>query len=167
MSQVEIPMQDQYNNGEQNSVIPETTLIGNPEEPVVLPDKNRPGYWLIGDRASFVATSDDTNGQYSLFDFYTVPQGGPFPHIHGSEKEFAYILEGEISYQLNDETFTATPGTFVNKNPNEEDVHTFANLGDTPSRHLEFVLPSGIENAFATVGVPGSVLVPKTWFNKM
>ncbi|MUH00679.1 cupin domain-containing protein [Scytonema sp. UIC 10036] len=154
VSSNELPTQ--YNMGEENLI--EDTLEGNTQEPVVLPDRNRPGYWLVGDHATFVATGEDTNGQYSLFDFYTLPQGGPFPHIHRSENEFAYVLEGEISYQLNDEVITATPGTFVYKH--QDDIHGFVNLGDTPSRHLEFTLPPGLEEAFATVGVPGSILEP-------
>jgi len=125
---------------------------------VVLPPTQRQGYWLFGDHATFVATGEDTGGQFSLFDFFTLPQGGPIPHIHTRETEFAYILEGELSYQMHDQVLTATPGTFVYKP--QDHLHSFVNLGTTPTRHLEFVIPSGIENLFAAIGQPGPETSP-------
>ncbi|KAF3889814.1 MULTISPECIES: cupin domain-containing protein [Nostocales] len=149
---------NQENTGEQNTGTEDATSQVASQEPLILTDQNRPGYWLVGDHPTFVATGEQTNGEYALLDFYTVPQGGPFPHIHRQENEFAYILEGEVSYQLNDQVVTATPGTFIYKHQN--DTHGFLNLGDTASRHLEFVFPAGLEQAFAEIGVPGSVTSP-------
>jgi quercetin dioxygenase-like cupin family protein len=134
------------------------TLQSSVDAPVVLPNTQRPGYWLFGDHATFVATGEDTGGQFSLFDFFTLPQGGPIPHIHTRETEFAYILEGELSYQMHDQVLTATPGTFVYKP--QDHLHSFVNLGTTPTRHLEFVIPSGIENLFAAIGQPGPETSP-------
>lgn len=135
-----------------------TTLSTSPKAPVILTDTNRPGYWLFGDHATFVATSEDTGGQFSLFDFHTLPQGGPLPHIHRKETEFAYILEGQVTYQMHDHVVTANAGSFVYKA--KDHLHGFANLGTTPSRHLEVALPSGLENLFATIGQPGPKTAP-------
>jgi quercetin dioxygenase-like cupin family protein len=130
------------------------------DKPVVLPDVGRPGYWLFGDHATFVATAKDTNNQFSLFDFTTIPQGGPLVHTHYLEGEFAYILEGEVSYQIHDETFTATPGSFIYEPLGHP--HAFANLGTETARHLVFSFPSGLENLFAESGIPGSRFSPPT-----
>ncbi|MCC5661745.1 cupin domain-containing protein [Nostoc sp. XA010] len=128
------------------------------ERPVVLSDTDRKGYWLFGDHATFVATGKETKGQFSLFDFTTVPQGGPLVHTHYREGEFAYILEGEVSYQLHDQVFTATAGSFVYEPKGHP--HSFVNLGTTTARHLVFSFPSGLENLFAEAGLPGSRFSP-------
>ncbi len=132
--------------------------LNPPKSPLLLTDTQRQGYWLFGDHATSVATSNDTGGQFSLFDFYTLPQGGPIPHTHSNEAEFAYILDGDVSYQMHDEVLTATPGTFVYKP--KDHLHAFVNLGTTPTRHVEFVWPSGIEKAFAAIGQSGPETSP-------
>ncbi|MCU0533556.1 MAG: cupin domain-containing protein [Hydrococcus sp. Prado102] len=131
---------------------------GNANLPIIIPpDEQRKSVWLFSDNATFAATRADTNGQISLFDFTTLA-GGPIPHYHTKEDEFVYVLEGEISYQLRDTVFTATPGTFISKPKNV--LHAFNNQETTPARHLEFVIPSGIEDFFTTLGQPGTPTSP-------
>jgi uncharacterized cupin superfamily protein len=38
------------------------------------------------------------------------PGGGPPPHIHSREEEAFYILEAEITFQINDQRLVATAG---------------------------------------------------------
>ncbi|NJP19139.1 MAG: cupin domain-containing protein [Hydrococcus sp. CRU_1_1] len=131
---------------------------GNANRPIIIPpDEKRKSVWLFSDNATFAATGTDTNGQISLFDFTTLA-GGPIPHTHTREDEFVYVLEGEMSYQLRDTVFTATPGTFISKPKNV--LHAFNNQEGTPARHLEFVIPSGVENFFTTLGQPGAPTTP-------
>ncbi len=131
---------------------------GNLNNPVIVPpDEERKSVWLFSDNATFAATGSDTNGQISLFDFTTLP-GGPIPHYHTREDEFVYVVEGEISYQLEDTVFTATPGTFISKP--KDVLHAFVNQEETPARHLEFVIPSGVEDFFSTLGQPGEPTAP-------
>ncbi|MEL7037604.1 MAG: cupin domain-containing protein [Cyanobacteria bacterium J06592_8] len=123
------------------------------DTPVVLPDVDRPGFWLFSDNAEFVEIGDNTDGQLALFDFLTLP-GGPLPHYHTLEDEFVYVLEGEITYQLENEVFTATPGTFISKP--KDILHAFINAGEEPARHIEFVIPAGIDGLFELLGPPGT-----------
>jgi len=152
------PVKHDHHDMHQQHPRHETKFLRYADAPVVLPDTDRPGYWLFGDHATFVATGKDTGGQFSLFDFTTVPQGGPSIHTHNLEDEFAYILEGEVSYQIHDQVFTATPGSFVYEPKGHP--HAFANLGTTTARHLVFSFPSGLENLFAEAGLPGSRFSP-------
>ena len=55
-----------------------------------------------------------------------------------------YVLEGELTLRLGDETTIAGPGTFVCVPPGV--VHTFRNDSDRPVRMLNFNTPSGWEN---------------------
>ena len=50
---------------------------------------------VVGDVYRFLATSEDTNGQYALWEAIVTPGGGPPPHVHSREEEGFYVLEGE------------------------------------------------------------------------
>src|SRR5678816_4844138 len=51
---------------------------------------------VVGDVYRFLATGEDTNGQYALWEALVPPGGGPPPHVHSREEEGFYVLEGEI-----------------------------------------------------------------------
>ncbi len=56
---------------------------------------------VVGDVYRFLATGDDTNGKYALFEALVGPGGGPPPHVHSREEEGFYVLEGEITFTIN------------------------------------------------------------------
>src|ERR1700683_5170718 len=41
---------------------------------------------VVGDVYRFMATGDDTNGKYALWEAIVPPGGGPPPHVHSREK---------------------------------------------------------------------------------
>ena len=69
---------------------------------------------VVGDVYRFLATGEDTNGKYAMWEAIVPPGGGPPPHVHSREEEGFYILEGEITLQIGGERLVATPGTFAN-----------------------------------------------------
>ena len=69
---------------------------------------------VVGDVYRFLATGEDTNGKYALWEAIVPPGGGPPPHVHSREEEGFYILEGEITFQIGDERLVATAGMFAN-----------------------------------------------------
>jgi len=70
-------------------------------------------YWVVGDRYTVLAAGEDTGGAYALIHAVVPPGGGPPPHLHRREDEAFYVLEGEITFYVGDETYRATPGMFV------------------------------------------------------
>src|SRR3984893_1770104 len=66
---------------------------------------------VVGDIYRFLATGDDTNGKYALWEAIVLPGGGPPPHVHSREEEGFYILEGEITFTVGDKRVVATAGT--------------------------------------------------------
>ncbi len=68
---------------------------------------------VVGDVCRFLATGDETDGRYGMFEAIVSPGGGPPPHIHSREEELFYILEGEITFQVADEQIVAQVGTFA------------------------------------------------------
>ena len=107
---------------------------------------------VVGDVYRFLATGEDTNGKYALWEALVPPGGGPPPHVHSREEEGCYVLEGEITFTINGERVVATAGTFANMPVGTP--HSFKNESDKPARMLISVAPAGLERMFFEVGVP-------------
>src|SRR5277367_6223847 len=107
---------------------------------------------VVGDVYRFLATGDDTNGKYALWEAIVGPGGGPPPHVHSREEEGFYILEGEITFTINGERVVATAGMFANMPVGT--THSFKNESTKPAKMLISVAPAGLEQMFFEVGVP-------------
>jgi quercetin dioxygenase-like cupin family protein len=107
---------------------------------------------VVGDVYRFLATGEDTNGKYALWEALVGPGGGPPPHVHSREEEGFYVLEGEIMFTINGERVVATAGIFANMPVGTP--HSFKNESDKPARMLISVAPAGLEKMFFEVGVP-------------
>src|SRR6266702_1576529 len=59
------------------------------------------------------AGAEETKGAYTLLEF-TAPVGGSWGthHTHDADEAW-YILEGELTFRIGDDTFTAPAGSFV------------------------------------------------------
>jgi len=106
---------------------------------------------VVGDVYRFLATGDDTNGKYALWEAIVPPGGGPPPHVHSREEEGFYILEGEITFQIGDDKIVATAGMFANMPVGTP--HSFKNASSRPAKMLISVAPAGLEKMFFEVGV--------------
>lgn len=106
---------------------------------------------VVGDVYRFLATGEDTNGKYALWEVLVPPGGGPPPHIHSREEEGFYVLEGEITFTVNGEKVVATAGTFANMPVGTP--HSFKNESTKPAKMLISVAPAGLEQMFFEVGV--------------
>jgi quercetin dioxygenase-like cupin family protein len=71
---------------------------------------------------------------------------GPPLHVHPDFDETFYVLEGELTFQLDDRRLTAGAGTLVFA-PGEA-PHTFANLSGQEARMLLVCTPAGFERYF-------------------
>jgi quercetin dioxygenase-like cupin family protein len=107
---------------------------------------------VVGDVYRFLATGDETDGRYAMFEAVVFPGGGPPPHIHSREEESFFVLEGEITFQVGDERIIAKAGTFANMPVGS--LHSFKNNTDKPARMIVSVAPAGLEKMFLEVGQP-------------
>ena len=107
---------------------------------------------VVGDVYRFLATGEDTNGRYALWEALVPPGGGPPPHVHSREEEGFYILVGEITFQIGDQRIVATTGMFANMPVGTP--HSFKNESTKPAKMLISVAPAGLEGLFFEVGVP-------------
>ncbi len=107
---------------------------------------------VVGDVYRFLATGEDTNGKYAMWEAIVPPGGGPPPHVHSREEEGFYVLEGEIAFHIGEERIVAGAGMFANMPAGTP--HSFKNETDRPARMLISVAPAGLEQMFFEVGVP-------------
>ena len=105
---------------------------------------------IMGDIYRFGATGAETNGRYTIIEAIVPPGGGAPLHLHTREDETFYVLEGQFTLKIGDETLVAGPGTFVNLpigNP-----HSFRNESEETARVLISFTPSGLEDYFFAIG---------------
>ena len=107
---------------------------------------------VVGDVYRFLATGEDTNSKYALWEAIVPPGGGPPPHVHSREEEGFYILEGEITFTMGDKRLVASAGMFANMPVGTP--HSFKNESSKPAKMLISVVPAGLERMFFEFGVP-------------
>ncbi|MDQ3842887.1 MAG: cupin domain-containing protein [Bacteroidota bacterium] len=102
---------------------------------------------VIGDRVTFLKTSEETNGAYTLLEIDLIAKGGNALHYHRSFSETFTTVEGELSLQAGNEHKVLKPGASYTIAPMQ--VHRFYNAGDKPIRfQVEFRLGhAGFENS--------------------
>lgn len=100
----------------------------------------------VGGPLTFKARGEQTNGTLTVVENTVAPGEGPPLHVHASEDEAWYVLEGTLRFQLDAELHTAPAGTFVFVPRGTP--HCFQNSGDQPARILVIFTPSGMEEFF-------------------
>lgn len=105
--------------------------------------------------ATILLRNEQTDGALSAIAL-TVPAGwsGPPLHHHAFDEAF-YVLEGQLTFQLDDELVTAGPNTLLFA-PGDS-VHTLANLHATQARYLLLCTPAGFERRFDPAAAAGTI----------
>jgi quercetin dioxygenase-like cupin family protein len=104
--------------------------------------------------------SEQSGGQVSVIETAPAPGAGPPLHHHDFDEAF-YVMEGELTFRLRDETVTARAGDLVFAPRGV--VHTFANLSDGPARQLIVCTPAGFERHFARMAAENAGQQPPEW----
>ena len=111
--------------------------------------------WYNGWLMTFLATGEETQGQFALIEAVGRRGDVPPPHIHHREEETFYVLEGEMTFSVGGQTIKATPGTMVCQ---PRDVwHSFV-IDSEQLRLLILVTPAGFERWFKEFSVPAPAM---------
>jgi quercetin dioxygenase-like cupin family protein len=111
--------------------------------------------WYNGWLLTFLATGEETDGQFALIEAVTRRGNVPPPHIHHREEETFYVLEGEMTFSVGGQTIKATPGTMVCL---PRDVaHSFV-IDSEQLRVLILLTPAGLEGWFKELSVPAPAM---------
>jgi mannose-6-phosphate isomerase-like protein (cupin superfamily)/predicted enzyme related to lactoylglutathione lyase len=132
--------------GEQGEAGTEKEAVG------IYPNGGR-SIWLLGMLITFKAVSEETGGEYSLYELTVPPQHGAPPHIHHRETEAFYVLDGQVEFLRGEHTVRVRVGEFVFVPRGV--VHGFTNVGREPARFMGIVTPGGLhEKLLSGLGEP-------------
>ena len=100
-----------------------------------------------GSLTTVLLESHATQGDVAVVEFLVAPRSfGAPPHVHHSEDEYFYVLEGEIRFLNEDNTVVAPAGTFAAMTRGH--LHAFWNASDRPARLLMAVAPGEFATFF-------------------
>jgi quercetin dioxygenase-like cupin family protein len=107
--------------------------------------------WWFGGLAEIKATTEDTGGMLTIVEV-TEPPGMEAPlHVHHREDEGFWILEGEVTLYVGDETIEASAGDFA---WGPRDIPHRYTVGPNGCRMLFICTPAGFENLVRDMSVP-------------
>ena len=94
-------------------------------------------------------TAEATGGTISVIMAWHKPGEGPPDHMHSSQEEMLFLVEGTYELTVGGQTSTVGPGTivFIPRNV----VHRFKNVSDTTACMLDWSLPGGQDRYFKAV----------------
>lgn len=118
-------------------------------------ERNRsqaPAYWEVDILWLLLADGAQTGGTFSQLEQLCPKNSGPPPHTHTQTESF-YILEGEITFLIDDKTLVGTKGSFVTVPPGT--VHSFRVDSET-ALILNSYVPAGFELMITELGEPAS-----------
>jgi quercetin dioxygenase-like cupin family protein len=109
--------------------------------------------WWFGQLAEIKATAADTAGQLTIVEV-TCPPGLEAPlHVHHREDEAFWILDGEVTLHVGDETIEAGPGDYAF---GPRDVPHRYTVGDSGCHMLFICTPGGFENLVRNMSEPAA-----------
>jgi quercetin dioxygenase-like cupin family protein len=114
--------------------------------------------WWFGALAEFKATAADTGGRMTIVEVTEHPGAEAPLHVHHRDDEGFWILEGEVTFEVGDQTIPASAGDYV-FGPRGI-PHRFT-VGDQGCRMLFILVPGGIEEVIRATSEPaGSRTLP-------
>jgi quercetin dioxygenase-like cupin family protein len=88
----------------------------------------------------------DTDGAVAIFQHAVPPMGGPPVHRHSREDEWFYVLDGQITVEVDGERMVLPAGgsAFAPRGT----THAFQNFSNTQAEILVMVIPGGFHHFF-------------------
>jgi quercetin dioxygenase-like cupin family protein len=111
--------------------------------------------WFAGGLLTYKTTGAQTTGTLAVAEVHAPKGSGSPSHRHHHEDEAWYILEGELTFWLGDDEFTASAGDFVFGPRMVE--HRFR-VDSTEARFLLLLTPAGFEDFTRACGSPATAL---------
>ncbi len=128
--------------GNNNQILPEGSIY-------LKADEGRK-YNIGAMQAVFKADEDETQSRYSVSEWWLDPNSeGPGAHLHETNDEVFYVIEGTASILVGKDWITASKGAFI-LIPNNI-MHDFPNRSGGKMGNLNFFIPGGFERNMPTI----------------
>lgn len=109
-----------------------------------------PAFWNVGTYWRFLSTAGTTEGRSTTFEELCPPGVVAPPHVHDTEEEAFFVLEGNLTFLLDDEEVDAPPGTYVYIAPGT--LHGFR-CNSAVGRVFNTLVPGGFDHGISERGV--------------
>jgi mannose-6-phosphate isomerase-like protein (cupin superfamily) len=89
----------------------------------------------------FKVETSETAGRLFIIEHMHLVPGGPALHLHNSQEEWFYVMEGRVAFQVGNQRLELGPGESIlapRRIP-----HTFSSVSATPSRMMIAFCPAG------------------------
>jgi mannose-6-phosphate isomerase-like protein (cupin superfamily) len=124
---------------------------------VVAPGEGR-AIWHIDNLMTFKALAEDTGGRLAVWEQLLPHRSSPPLHVHHQDDEAWFVLDGSITFRVQDDEFTAETGSFVWAPRGLP--HTFR-VDSPTARVLGLALPAGFDRFVLATGRPAeSATIP-------
>jgi quercetin dioxygenase-like cupin family protein len=137
---------------------PETIVVG----PQIAPTGERGTRIAVPEgRPKVLLRGEQSDGCVAIVEsFVPADAKGPYLHEHDFDEAF-YIIDGELTFQVEDELITARRGeiAFAPRGVS----HTFTNRSGEPARSLIVCTPAGFERHFARIAADRAGVEPPPW----
>ena len=120
-------------------------------EPLAVRKDEGEARWWFGALAEIKATAADTGGQMTIVEVTEHPGAEAPLHVHRRDDEGFWILEGEVTFGVGDETIEASAGDYVF---GPRDIPHRFTVGDRGCRMLFILVPGGIEDVIRATSEP-------------
>lgn len=113
----------------------------------------RPGggeaIWMFDSLDTIKADADQTSGRFTLVEFLDFEGSGPPLHTHSREDRGFYVLEGDYTFYVGDETIPAQAGSWIYAPRGIP--HTWR-CDSSRGRVLDLIVPGGMEDFYRESG---------------
>jgi mannose-6-phosphate isomerase-like protein (cupin superfamily) len=121
------------------------------------PIVQRPGegtaIWHFDTLKTFKALAEDTGGRLAAWEELLPHRSSPPLHVHHQEDEAWFVLDGRLTFQVGDSSWTAAGGAFVWAPRGLP--HTFR-VDSPTARMLALAVPGGFDRFALTTGRPAA-----------
>lgn len=108
--------------------------------------------WALGGLFERLASAGETAGAFGM-SLVTQPAGAATPlHVHTREAEAFYVLEGNLAYRADEETYHLSAGSFIYLPSGV--AHAFRVTGTESARFLAVAVSSDLMTLYDEVGRP-------------
>jgi quercetin dioxygenase-like cupin family protein len=119
--------------------------------PFVTPRSAGRAFWHLDSLMTFTALAEETGGRLAFWEQLLPHRSSPPLHVHRDADEAWFLLDGTITFRVQDDEYVAETGSFVWAPRGLP--HTFR--VDSPTAHvLALALPAGFDRFVEATGRP-------------